>query len=43
MPDKEEAAGVRETERVNEKMRVTSCPMALCDKDIIEIEMLHAG
>lgn len=44
VPNREEAAEVREErERVNEKTRATSCPMALCDKDIMEIEMLHAG
>lgn len=35
---------VKEQRRtVNEKMRVTSCPMALSDKCIMETEMLHAG
>lgn len=38
-----EGAGVREQRTVNVKMRVTSCPVALCDKGIMEIEMLHAG
>lgn len=38
-----EGAGVREERTVNVKMRVTSCPMALRDKGIMEIEMLHAG
>lgn len=44
VPNREEAAGVREKRKtVNEKMRATSCPIALCDKNIMEIEMLHAG
>lgn len=44
MPNREEAVGVKEErETVNEKMRVTSFPMALCDKDVMEIEMLYAG